>query len=92
VDISDLIRTSAQKLDFKRKVKNFKPNVIENISLQGKETFVSKNSKKLTSWLFISFIFIILIFIFRLAILQILNYEKFQNMSEKNYIRSESLF
>ena len=92
MDISDLIRTSAQKLDFKRKIKNFKPNVIENISLQGKETFVSKNSKKLTSWLFISFIFIILIFIFRLTILQILNYEKFQNMSEKNYIRSEIIY
>lgn len=92
MDISDLINISAQKIDFKRRINNLRFIVIDNINLKQKDLFISSNSRILSIFLFISFIVIIFLFIWKLSNLQILNYEKYQNLSQKNYIRLEIIY
>ena len=92
MDISDLIKVYSKRINFKNKNLKLKLNLIENIYLEKTPLHVSKKNTFLAKCVIVSFFVIIFFYVWKLYSLQIVNYEKYNKLSENNYIRSEIIY
>jgi penicillin-binding protein 2 len=92
VDISDLINSTSKKLDFRKRIKTLKVFVIENINLKKDDYFISRDSNLLAKYILLGIGTILLVYIYRIFTLQILEYERFDKLSQRNYLRSEIIY
>ena len=92
MDISDLIKITSKKIDFRKRLKTLKLHTVENLNLKKEERYIDKNGNFLAKFILISLIFILIGFVFKLYTLQINQYEKFIALSQRNYLRSEIIY
>jgi len=92
VDISDLIKFNSKKIDFRKRIKTLDVKTVDNLNLKKDDFFIDKNYKILSKILFFSLFFILIIYISKMYTLQILQFEKFNNLSQRNYLRSEIIY
>ena len=92
MDISDLIKATSRRIDFRKRIKTLSIKTIENLNLKKEELLVDKNSGFLAKFILISLIFILIGYIFKLNSLQIAQFERFNNLSQRNFLRSEIIY
>ena len=92
MDISDLIKFNSKKIDFRKRIKTLDVKTVDNLNLKKDDFFIDKNYKILSKILFFSLFFILIIYISKMYTLQILQFEKFNNLSQRNYLRSEIIY
>lgn len=89
MDILDLINLNSKKINFKKKNLLNKLSIVSNINIKKPDIYISSNSKLLSKLVFLAFLVISVLYISKLLNLQVFQYEKFNNLSQRNYIRSE---
>jgi penicillin-binding protein 2 len=88
MDISDLIKTNSIYLKSKKLLgKSF--SFIENLNLKKKDQLFSTSANSTAKIYFIVILIITIGYIYKIVQLQIGDYEKFKNLSAKNYLRTE---
>ena len=92
MDISDLIKFNSKKIDFRKRIKTLDVKTVDNLNLKKDDFFIDKNYKILSKIIFFSLFFILIIYISKMYTLQILQFEKFNNLSQRNYLRSEIIY
>lgn len=89
MDILDLINFNSKKIKIKKNNPTKNISVIDNINIKKIDSFVSKSSELLSKIIFLIILLISFLYILKLLNLQVVHYEKFNNLSQRNYIRSE---
>ena len=89
MDISDLIKQNSLFINRSKGFFKNKFSQIENLNTKKIEPLYFVKANSVGKWLFIIFLLFVLIILGRLVQLQIVEYDKFHNLSNKNYLRTE---
>ena len=89
MDISDLIKQNSLFLNKGKSFFKNKFSQIENLNTKKLDPFYDNTANKLGKLFFYLIIIFLIVIIVRLLSLQVIDFEKYRLLSEKNYLRSE---